>query len=622
MIVLLFFSAALAAIAQPVYSTDVAPILYQYCVNCHRANEAAPFPLVTYEDARKRAAQIAQVTRTRYMPPWPPEPGHGEFDGVRRLSPTQLDLLAKWAAAGAPLGDPTKIPTVPKFSEGWRLGPPDLIVKMSQPYVLSAAHGDVFRNFIVPAGLSESKYIRAVELHPGNRKVVHHANILIDRTQSLRARDGEDGQPGFGGMDVVTESGQDFEPDSHFLFWKPGTVAQPEPADMAWRLDPSTDLVVNLHLQPSGRPELIQAEIGLYFTSQAPTRKPILVQLEHDGAIDVAAGAKGVAVTDELVLPVAAQVLAVYPHAHYIGKEIEAWATLPSGKRLELLKISDWDINWQAAYSYKSPVELPAGSRLAMRITYDNTAANPRNPLKPPQRVRAGNRSEDEMGHVWFQLLPIQSAASPDPRMLIHLAMMQRRLAKYPSDFVAFYNLGAAYQYLEQYPQATQYLEKAVKMRPGSATARNTLGTTYMLTDHLDQAVAQFRAVLNQSPSYDSARFNLARSLAAQGDAAGAATEFEVYLARNAADGRGHQLAAANLASLGRIAEAAQHFRSAAKLDPKDADLQTNLGVTLAMQKDFQGAIAAFEQALAIQPDHKAALANLARARTDLAKPR
>ena len=615
---------ASVALAQkpPTYSEQIAPILFEHCVECHRAGEAAPFPLVTYEDARKHASQIAQVTQRRYMPPWPPEPGYGDFDGTRRLTDAQLRAIVQWASNGARQGDPAKIPKLPQFTAGWKLGPPDLIVRMPAPYTLQAAKGDVFRNFVVPVNLKQPRYVRAVELHPGNPKVVHHANVIIDRTRALRLRDGVDGQPGFAGMDVVTESAAgDFEPDSHFLFWKPGTIAQPEPEDMAWRLDPTTDLVVNLHLQPSGKPEVIQTEIGLYFTDKAPTRRPMLVQLEHDGAIDIAPGTTSFSVTDELKLPVAAQLLAIYPHAHYLGKRIDTWAILPTGKRVELIRINDWDINWQASYTYRKPIELPANTRLMMRITYDNSPANPRNPNQPPKRVHSGDRSEDEMGHVWLQLLPAKDpSADVDPRLVLHLAVMRRRLEKYPADFLAHYNLGAALQSLGQQKESINYLEKAVRMRPDNLTARNTLGVGYMLGDRLDRATQEFHEVLKREPKYASAHFNLARVLAAQSDAGGAIHEFEAFLELEPEDASGHNLLAGVLAASGRVPEAAPHFRKAAELAPGDADTWTNLGTALAMSGDYTGAIQAFETALKIDSTHARAKANLERARIDQAR--
>src|SRR5258708_7179279 len=291
---------ALPLAGQPItYSQHIAPILFQHCAPCHRPGEAGPFSLLSYADARKQASQIADVTRRRYMPPWPPDPGYGDFAGTRRLSDAQIHLIAQWVQNGAPSGDLAKAPEPPHLTVGWQLGEPDLVLHMPHAFPLPASTGDVFRNFVVPFEGAQTRYVRALELRLDNQRVVHHANILIDRARSLRHRDGRDGQIGFAGMEVEVESGEEFDPDSHFLFWKPGTVALPERKGMPWRLDPGTDLILNLHLRPSGKTESIQASIGLYFTADPPKGFPLLIQLEHDGALDIPPGAKNFTVTDQ-----------------------------------------------------------------------------------------------------------------------------------------------------------------------------------------------------------------------------------------------------------------------------------------------------------------------------------
>jgi len=556
------------------------------------------------------------------MPPWLPETGHGDFAGSLRLTDDQIGLLARWVRGGMAEGNPADLPRAPRFTEGWQLGTPDLIVRMSQPYHLHETPGDVFRNFVMPVGLKETKYIRAFELRPGNKRVVHHANMIIDPSRELRRRDGQDGQPGFGGMDVETAAAGEFDPDSHFLFWKPGSQAQEEPADMAWRLDPGSDLILNLHLQPSGKPEIVDAEVGLYFTAQAPSRRPMLLQLEHDGAIDVPAGSATFAVTDHLKLPVAVKVLAIYPHAHYLGKQMEAWAELPGGARRSLLKIDQWDINWQATYTYRQPVALPAGTTVAMRIGYDNTEENPRNPNHPPKRVVTGNRSEDEMGHVWLQVLPDVPAAenrpSDDPRLVLQQVLMQRRIEKYPADFVAHFNLGAAMQALGRPEEALPYLAEAARIRPGSATARNNLASALFAVERFDEAAREFREALALDPGFHSARYNLALVLATKGDKAAALTEIAAHLAANPDDAEAQEFAGRLLASMGKFAEALPHFRRAAELEPDNAGFLTNLGTALASAGDLAGAVPAFERALKVDPANVAARENLARARRGL----
>jgi Flp pilus assembly protein TadD len=603
------------------YSKDIAPILYVQCASCHRPHEAAPFPLLTYEDARQHAAQIAAVTARRYMPPWPPTPGYGDFASTRRLTDAEIALLARWARSGAPEGNPANLPPQPRFVDGWQLGEPDLVLRMPQPYRLAADGTDVFRNFVFPLSLKESKYIRAMELRPGDKRVVHHANLVVDRSRLLRLRDGRDGQPGFGGMDIETQGSGEFNPDSHFLFWKPGSPPVVEPADMAWKLDPGSDLIVNLHLRPSGKPETIDVVVGLYFAHSPPTKFPMLLQLEHDGAIDIPPGAADFAVTDHLKLPVAVDLLAIYPHAHYLGKQVEAWAELPDGTRRALLKIADWDINWQATYTYRTPVPLPAETVVSMRITYDNTALNIRNPNHPPRRIRNGDRSEDEMGHVWLQVLPKQSG-TVDPRLLLQEASMKRRIEKYPADFEAHFNLGAALQTMDRHPDALPYLRDAVRIRPSSATARNNLGVSLLATEKIDAAVLEFREALKLDPEYQSARFNLARTLAAQGDFAAALIEAVTYLQAVPKDAQVHELAGRLYAATGRLAESLPHFRKAAELNPEDPVFEANLGTALARLGDLAGAVAAFEIALRFDPGNETVKSNLARARAGLKQKR
>jgi Flp pilus assembly protein TadD len=597
------------------FNKDIAPVVFEHCAPCHHEDGSGPFPLISFEDVSRHAAQIVDVTRRRYMPPWPPEHGFGDFAGDRSLSAAQIRLFAEWMAQGKPRGEPADLPPRPHFTGRWQMGVPDVILRMAKPFVLPASGSDIFRNFIIPSGLRETKYVLGIELRPGNTRVVHHANVVLDRTRALRKRDGEDGRPGFAGMDVITEAAAgDFDPDSHFLFWKPGSVLRPEPDDMSWRLDPGTDLVLNLHLQPSGKRETIQLEVGLYFAPRPPTRFPMLIQLEHDGAIDIPPGGHRFAVTDSLTLPVDVDVLAIYPHAHYLGKRIEAWATLPDGTRRWLIRIPDWDINWQAVYDYRRPIALPKGSQVGMRVTYDNSTANPRNPNHPPKRIRTGNRSEDEMGHVWLQVLPKKS----DDRLAIQEAVMRRRLEKYPGDFIAQYNLGALLQSKGQLAQAISAYQKALEADSASATAHNSLGAALLMQDRMVNAEQEFREALRLDSGYLNARYNLARALAASGDLDGAAAEYSSFLEKQPSDADAHAALGTIQFKQQKYPEALAHFREAARLNPQNADVQANLGTLLAIAGDLPAAAQAFENALRLNPDQKAARANLERVRAQM----
>jgi Flp pilus assembly protein TadD/mono/diheme cytochrome c family protein len=600
--------------AAPVtFNKDIAPLVFAQCSPCHRPGEYGPFPLLSYQDVRKHASQIAVVTAKRLMPPWPPEPNHGEFSGDRHLTDAQIRLIADWVKQGTPEGNPTDAPAPPRFTQGWQAGAPDLVIRMAQPYHLGTTETDVWRNFIVATGLKETRYVRALELRLDHPQAVHHANIVLDRAQTLRKRDGKDGLPGFPGMDVTTEAAaNDFDPDSHFLVWKPGTVPTMEPPDMAWRLDPGTDLILNLHMKPTGKPEAIQAEIGLYFSDKAPTRFPMLVQLEHDGAIDVPAGSSS-SVTDELLLPVDVDVLGIYPHAHFLGKVIEAWAMLPDGSRRWLIRIPDWDINWQAVYEYKTPISLPKGTTLAMKITYDNSESNPRNTNHPPKRTVSGNRGEDEMGHIWLQLLPkAQGSEQKDARLAIQEAVMRRRLAKYPADFLGHYNLGAVLQLRGELDEAIVEYQDSLRGEPGNVTARNSLATALIQKDRVPDAIRELRETLRIDPSYANARYNLARMLAESGDAEGAMKEYSTLLEQKPDDADAQAGLGGVYFLQKRYSEAVTHFQAATALDPGNADLQASLGSALALSGNLEGAISAFQRALQLDPGHEVARANLA----------
>ena len=591
------------------FNRHVAPIVYRNCAPCHRPGEAGPFSLLSYADVRKRADQIARVTASRYMPPWPPAAGYGEFVGERRLRDDEIALLQRWFREGAPEGAPSDAPAPPHFTEGWQLGPPDLVVEMKETYTVPAEGGDVFRNLVLPVPVKGTRYVRALELRPGDKKVVHHANVLVDSTGAARRRDASDPGVGFAGMDVELESDR-FEPDSHFLFWKPGTAAVTEPPGMAWRLDEGTDLVLNMHLQPTGKPEPIRPTVGLYFTDEAPTKFPMLLQLEHDGAIDIPAGESRFVVDDHYDLPVDVEVLGVYPHAHYLGRDVQGYATLPDGTKKWLVWIRDWDFAWQAVYRFARPVSLPRGSRVEMRITYDNSAANVRNPNDPPRRVVAGNRSTDEMGHLWIQVLPHQR----DDRWVLQETFMRRRLEKYPGDFVAHANLAAALEERGRRDEAIAEYRQALRARPKSAAVLNNLGAALQASGRLDEAMASYREAVRAQPDYANARHNLGGALVQKGDFAEALPYLREAVRAQPGDAGAHNNLGGALLAMGRVDEAIGELGRAAEIDPGSLNAHYNLGRALAARGRTREAVAHLEQALRISPgddDVRQALAEL-----------
>ena len=252
------------------FNREIAPIVFQNCVVCHHPGGAGPFPLLTYQDVKTHARQIAFVTRTRFMPPWLPAPGDFKFLDERGLTTEQIALIQKWVEQGALQGNAADLPPAPSYTEGWPLGPPDLILKATKPYLLPASGSDRYWNFVLPVPITKTRWLKAVDIHPGQKRLVHHANMLVDRNGSARHMEKELGA-GFAGMELSIES-ETFDPDSHFLFWKPGSMPYAEREGMALRLDPGTDLVLNVHMQTSGKEEQIEPSVGLYFTDAPATR--------------------------------------------------------------------------------------------------------------------------------------------------------------------------------------------------------------------------------------------------------------------------------------------------------------------------------------------------------------
>ncbi|HLH20709.1 MAG TPA: tetratricopeptide repeat protein [Bryobacteraceae bacterium] len=552
-----FLSAFACAAARPVppdFAHDVAPLLYRDCAPCHHPGGPAPFALLTYRDAARRAAQIASVTHRRYMPPWLPEAGYGDFADARRLTDSEIRLLADWAAAGAPEGPPGAGPVPPAFTDGWQLGTPDLVLEAAAPFTVPAAGPDLFWNFLFTPKLSAPRYVRAVEIRPGNRRVVHHANLLVDRAGSAH-RAAAGGSSGFAGMDLTVVRSP-FDPDGHFLFWKPGAPPRIEPDGFSWRLLPGDTLVLNTHLHPTGKPEEARPSIGIYFTDTPPAHFPLLVQLEYDAALRIPAGARDFVIADDFRLPMDCDVLAVYPHAHYLGKLLEAYATLPDGTRRWLIRIPDWDLNWQAVYDYRDPVALPKGAVISMRWHYDNTAANVRNPNHPPHTVVSGNQATDEMGHLWLELLP---KAPGDRRIELQEAVMRHRLEKYPQDFAANFNLGALALARLDAGGAVAMLEEAVRLDPARPDAHNMLGSALARVGRIREALDEFRTALRQQPDFANARLNLASTLLRAGQFEEAIADYRQVLAALPAD-QSVRDAVANAAQMmedrGREAEA------------------------------------------------------------------
>ncbi len=382
------------------FCKDIAPILFQRCASCHRPGEVAPFSLLSYRDAAKRSAYIADLTSSRQMPPWKADHGAGQFADERRLTGEEIALIRRWAETGAIEGNPADLPPAPKFTEGWQLGEPDMILKMPEPYTLAASGPDEYRCFVLPFQLPAGRYIKSIEYRPGNRKIVHHAVLsALPHAQAMARLAEGDGKSFLSGL----------APPGRILsgplsIWTPGMDPHLLPDDLAAPWPEKTDLVLQLHLHPSGKPETEQSVLGIYLTDRKPRARLQLSAFSND-QINIPPGASNYEVRTSRTLDADSTLFGVFPHMHLIGKTVHAVATLPDASKIPLISISDWDFNWQYYYRYTAPLKLPAGTRIDVRWTYDNSDANPANPNKPARRVTFGEQTADEMAFLIFDTI-------------------------------------------------------------------------------------------------------------------------------------------------------------------------------------------------------------------------
>ncbi len=445
----------------------MAPLLFKHCSTCHRPGQSGKFSLLSYADAKPRAGAILESCATRYMPLWLPDGPAGEFTGDRRLTDGEIDLLRRWVADGAIEGDASDLPPSPKFSEDWPLGKPDLVVTLPQTYSLAEQGKDIYRNFVLPLGMKERRHVRALDMRPGSA-AVHHGFLAFDRYGKARRWDARDEELGFASFTLPP--GLDIP--NHFLGWHPGKRAVESPPGLAWALEPRSDLVLQLHMRPTGRGESVAPQVAFYFTSEAPTNEPIKFQVSTI-EIAIPAGASNHVVRSSMPVMGDADLLAVAPHAHFLAKKFTGRVRFPDGTSHTLLHIPRWEFNWQDSYRYAKPLFLPAGSVVEMEIVFDNSAANPNNPHWPPKQVDYGIESTDEMAVFSVQILPrSREAADRELRFLAEdttrymLAYNSYLLRREPTNALALVGMGRALYQLGQLAPALEHVVAGRRLDP------------------------------------------------------------------------------------------------------------------------------------------------------------
>ena len=569
----------------PTFTKDIAPILYARCVICHQHDGDAPFSLVTYDEVRRRAQLVARVTAKRDMPPWKPDTDTPAFIGERRLTSDQIAVIDRWVKGGAPEGRREDLPRPPPLTSGWLWGEPDLVIALPT-YSLRADGGDVFRNFVATVPGRGTRYVRAYQFRPRSRGV-HHANIRVDSTPASRALDEADPEPGYEG--VILHSA--VYPDGHFLGWTPGQAAPPS-RDLAWRLTGGTDLVVQLHMRPTGRVEQIAPLIGLYFSNHAPPRTPAIVRLGRQN-LDIPAGASDYRVTDSFRLPVAADVVAVQPHAHYRARTISAWATLPDGAHRPLVHISDWEFGWQDQYRLATPIALPAGTLLEMEYVFDNSAQNARNPSHPPERVSWGWRSSDEMADVWIQMLTHSDA---ERRALTEAARLKMTgedaigtevlIARQPDHVNLRNDAALIYRELGRFDQALVHFSAVARLEPKSPASQYNVGVTLEALGRESDAVSRYREAIRLDASYAPAHSALANALYRARQLDQAIGEYRAALRSDGMLVMAHCSLARALTETNRPREAVDEYRAALRVAADSVPCLINFAWLLSAHRD------------------------------------
>ncbi|TWT97128.1 hypothetical protein [Neorhodopirellula pilleata] len=457
----------------PTFSNDVAKIIHDKCASCHRPESSAPFSLISYRDVQQRAGTIEAVLDMGYMPPWKPVDHGIAFANDRSLSNEETQKIKGWIDAGCPEGDRGKTPDPPQVTEGWILGKPDLVVRMNGTFDIPADGPDIYRSFVFPLDLPQDKWVKAVQLRPRAKSSVHHALFFVDTAGNARKMDGADGQTGIAGMGFLAGLGEsnetntegggtilsrlrgerrsaDSDDDEAYHVndglarglggCVPGSTPNLLPGDLAMSLPAGSDIVMQTHFHPSGKAETEQAEIALYFAEQPPSRElmPIMVppMFGFGANIKIPAGEKNCRVFDRLTLPVATRAIGVGGHAHYVCRELKLTAQLPSGQAKILLHIDDWDLDWQDQYLFAEPIDLPADTVLISELIYDNSAENPENPHHPPQDIRWGRGSTDEMGSITLLAIADDQNGEESLRNAVRRHFINSLIHREPSQLV------------------------------------------------------------------------------------------------------------------------------------------------------------------------------------------
>jgi hypothetical protein len=362
------------------YAKHVAPILQQRCQVCHRSDQAAPFPLMTYDDAVKHAPMLKEVTTQRRMPPWHADPRHGQFVNNRRLADKEIETLASWVDAGTPRGDDKDLPKPIAWVQGWNMGKPDLVVQMPKEFDVPADGSLPYQHFTIDPGFKEDMWVKKAEARPGAAGVVHHVVVYILKPGNDQPFDNE------GNMNIL-------------VGWAPGDLALSCPSDTGLRIPKGSKLMFELHYTPNGTSVKDRSSIGIIFHKKKPKYELLMNSFMNESII-IPPREQHYRAETTMRFRADARIVSLVPHMHWRGKDYFYELIYPDGRKRILLSVPRWDFNWQNSYVFAEPIKAPKGARLHAVAHWDNSRNNPYNP-DPNKEVRFGLQTWEEMMVGW-----------------------------------------------------------------------------------------------------------------------------------------------------------------------------------------------------------------------------
>lgn len=416
LLTLSFFSSllVLSSLNAQTFTEDIADIVYNQCSTCHRPGEIGPMLLTNYEEVKSFGQTIKAVTSLRYMPPWQPDSEYSTVMDENFLTDTQIETIANWVDNGMPEGPASAEPPFPDYPEGSLLGVPDLVLNFAEAHVHVGDNKDEYRYFVLPTGLTEDKIVKAIELRPGNAKIVHHSLFFEDQTGTVAQFDAQTPEYGFDAFSSAFDISQVLSYDQ-YPGYVPGTKPRYYPEGLGQILHAGSDLVLQMHYAPSSVDEIDQSSVNLFFADEDEqvdriVKERIMLPNDLPGGFlnftlfpEQTRSFHGTWFVNQEV-----SLLGLSPHMHLLGTDWEVYIERPDGTRENLISIPEWDFNWQGAYYFPKFVVAPFGSVIHAIAGYDNTSENFNNPSDPPKFVAWGENTTDEMYYLPIFHVPYQ----------------------------------------------------------------------------------------------------------------------------------------------------------------------------------------------------------------------